>query len=116
MAGNGQGTAHVIRRGTTPTVVIHVPDDITDMNAYVSFQTLCSTVTKAGADVTVEPDDEAGWTKVSTTLTQRDTLSFKSGETCEVQIRAEKRSGEVAVATKCGNLLVGKVLQDGVIG
>ena len=115
MAANDTRPKFTIRRGSTPTLRLHVHEDITDMNPYVSFESLCTLVTKSGEDVTLEPDDEEGWTKVTTTLTQQDTLSFKSGETCEVQVRAAKLNGEVAIATKCAYLLIGKVLDDAVI-
>ena len=104
-----------IRRGTTPTVCLHVHADLTDMSVYVSFESLCTLVTKSGDDVTLEPDDEQGWTKVSVTLTQAETLRFKSGTTGDVQIRAAKRNGEVAFASRCGVMTVEKVLQDGII-
>lgn len=101
------------RRGTTPTIEVEVEKDVTDLVLHLSFAQDDVLVVKEGDDLEVV--QELGVTTVKTVLTQEDTLKFRAGGYCEVQIRGYKDGGLVAMATGCGKLKVLKVLEEGVL-
>ena len=116
-----------MRRGTTPTVAVHVHDNISDLKIHLSFKVGCALVVKKGNDLTVTteviPEEtvdgevipEHTVTHIVTTLTQEETLSFKSGKECEVQIRAYTDAGAIALATTIGTIPVKRILEEGVL-
>jgi hypothetical protein len=107
-----------MRRGTTPTITVTVDADISDMTIYLTFKSGCTEIVKSDDDLTVTTETAQSGdvsTIIETTLTQEDTLAFKSGKDCEVQIRAVKQDGEVAVATTIGTIPVKRILQEGVL-
>ena len=103
------------RRGTTPTIEVEVERDITDLTLHLSFAQDDVLVVKEESDLDVQYDQDLEATTVKTVLTQEDTLQFKSGGYCEVQIRGYKDDGIVAMATGCGKLKVLKILEEGVL-
>ena len=106
-----------MRRGTTPTITATVNADLTGMAVHLAFKVGGNVIVKQGADLTivVDNDGEEPTTAVSTSLTQEDTLSMRSGKECEVQIRAVQDDGAVAIATCIGTIPVKRILEEGVI-
>ena len=106
-----------MRRGTTPTITATVNADLTGMAVHLAFRVGGSVIVKQGDDLTVVVDNsgEEPITTVSTSLTQEDTLSMRSGKECEVQIRAVQDDGAVAIATCIGSIPVKRILEEGVI-
>lgn len=106
-----------MRRGTTPTITATVNADLTGMAVHLAFKVGGSVIVKQGDDLTVVVDNsgEEPITTVSTSLTQEDTLSMRSGKECEVQIRAVQDDGAVAIATCIGTIPVKRILEEGVI-
>lgn len=106
-----------MRRGTTPTITATVNADLTDMAVHLAFKVGGNVIVKQGEDLTivVDNDGEEPTTVVSTSLTQEDTLSMRSGKECEVQIRAVQDDGAVAIATCIGTIPVKRILEEGVI-
>ena len=106
-----------MRRGTTPTITATVNADLTGMAVHLAFKVGGSVIVKQGDDLTVVVDNsgEEPTTAVSTSLTQEDTLSMRSGKECEVQIRAVQDDGAVAIATCIGTIPVKRILEEGVI-
>lgn len=104
-----------MRRGTTPTIrAIVKKNDLTEYNLYLTFKCGAVRTIKSGSDLNVTLDGED--TRIECALTQKDTLAFPAGQKCEVQIRAERANGTVAVATTIGSVPVERILQDGIIG
>lgn len=106
-----------MRRGTTPTIVVTVDGDISQMDIYLTFKCGRRELTKTGADLTVttEQHGQLTSTRIETKLSQADTLGMQAGQDCEVQIRACSGEG-TAIATTIGSIDVDRVLKDGVIG
>lgn len=104
-----------MRRGTTPTITATVNADLTGMAVHLAFKVGGNVIVKQGADLEVMVDSEEETTTVSTSLTQEDTLSMRSGKECEVQIRAVQDDGAVAIATCIGTIPVKRILEEGVI-
>lgn len=103
----------IIRRGTTPPVSVEiVGEDWTGRNLHLTFQA-GGIVTKSGSDLTVSYAD--GVTTVQTVLTQADTLSFKEGAECDVQVRAFNSDGSLADATEIGTLTIGRIIEEGAL-
>ena len=102
-----------MRRGTTPTITVSVDADITDMSIHLAFKCGSRLIVKQGDDLTVEAVD--GGTEITTILTQQDTLAMRSGGDVDVQIRAVKQDGDVAIATTIGKLPVKRILEEGYI-
>lgn len=103
------------RRGTTPAFEVEVDRDVTDLTLHLSFAQDDVLVVKKGEDGDLDVSPEGDVTLVKATLTQEDTLKFKAGGYCEVQIRGYKDDGIVAMATGCGKLKVLKILEEGVL-
>lgn len=102
----------VIRRGTTPPIRVRVGADLTDLNIHLSFDA-GELIVKSGDDIGVSFAD--GVTTIETVLTQEDTLAMKSGSQCEIQIRAYKNDGAVAMATTIASVPVARILEEGVL-
>lgn len=98
-----------MRRGTTPTITVSIDKDLTGMGIHLAFNA-GELVVKQGEDLDVEYAD--GATTVTATLTQEDTLKFRTG-TCQVQLRAFNGDGSQALATDIGTITVSGILEDG---
>lgn len=105
-----------MRRGTTPTLEITVDADLSGFNIYLTFKNGDKLLTKTNDDLSIEYESgQHPSTTITAILSQEDTLSFKSGTTCEVQVRAVDDSGYPAVATTIGTLPVDRILLGGVL-
>lgn len=96
-------------RGTTPTIEFNLPFDASVFSVfYITFA-------QDGKNVVEKNNTECkiSGNKISVTLTQADTLKFKS-DYIEVQIRGKTSSGE-ALASNIMTDHAEKVLKDGVI-
>lgn len=86
-----------MRRGSTPTLVLTVDEvDLTQMkNLSVTFSQIGKTLKKYKGDeaLVIEPHS------ISVTLTQEETLSFKSSYPVEVQIKMQTQEGKVFPTT-----------------
>lgn len=102
-----------MRRGTTPTITVTVDADLTGFNVHLALKNGSAVYVKENEDLDISVDGDR--TVVSTTLTQEETLSFKAPSNLEIQIRAEKDDGTVAIASAIGTIKVEKILEDGVI-
>lgn len=105
-----------MRRGTTPTLRVTVDADLTGMSLYLALKAGGrALVVKRNADMDIEVDGEGddAATVITVKLSQSDTLGMKSGDKCEVQLRAVTDGGETALATNIGSLPVQRILQDG---
>ena len=96
------------RRGSTPTNVFNVNIDLTGATVFITYsQNNKVVIEKTGSDVTIESD------KLTTTLSQTDTLALQSGRT-EIQIRYVMSNG----TADASNIIVvdaQRILKDGVI-
>lgn len=98
-------------RGTTPTVVMTLPDDI-DLSgadvAYLSFG-------QGGTDIFDLPIDRLTLADnvCTATLTQTETLSLTSGTKTQIQLRWKE--GATAYGTKIVSVLTDAILKDGAI-
>ena len=102
-----------MRRGTTPTITVTVDADITDMNIFLAFRNCGRLLVKSGDELEVSVEE--GVTTITTTLTQDETLAWRAGTDVEIQVRAEKLDGTVAIATDIATLAVERILQGGVL-
>ena len=102
-----------MRRGTTPTIQVKVYADLTGMEVHLALKADALIVKETG-DLVIEVGD--GFTLVTCTLTQSDTLALASDMSCEVQIRAYTSDGAVALATTIGSVPVSRILEDGELG
>lgn len=100
-----------MRRGTTPTITIQVPMDLTEYELHLFFKGKRQNVERRESDLDVALN--GGMTTLTTTFTQAETLGWSSGETIKVQLRAKK--GEYAIATNIASFSVGEILEDGII-
>lgn len=106
----------IIRRGTTPTHRVTVKgSDISELSIHLTYKCGKVLIDKTGRDldVTVDDSEEPASTVITTRLSQEETLSFKAGTKCEVQIRAVNANGSEALATKIKTLSVERVILDG---
>lgn len=102
-----------MRRGTTPTLTITVPTDLTGLEIHLALD--------AGALIEKHTDDlditySENETTVKATLTQEDTLAMQAGTNCEIQIRAYTADGAEAMATSIAKVPVERILKDGKLG
>lgn len=103
-----------MRRGTTPDYVLSISGyDLTDQSLYVTIAQYANKITLTGERLTVTYDSETNITSIVFSLTQEETLAFKSGNV-EVQIRFIDADG-VAQATEIKLLPVLPVLFEEVI-
>ena len=98
-------------RGTTPDLILTLPVDLTDCTVYVTLGRKPRLVTKTGEDLVVTPG--ATSSTIEVWFTQEDTLSLREGQ-AEIQVRFID-SEDKAYATNCKNVVIGKVLLEGVI-
>lgn len=97
-----------LRRGTTPTNTFNVNIDLREATVFISYaQRGVVLVDKTGLDLFVEED------KITTRLSQEDTLKFKPGEV-DIQIRYVKADG-TADASNIIKTTVDMILKDGEI-
>ena len=101
-----------MRRGTTPTITLESEFDFTGWYLYVTIVNGVKSFTFENDSLTMKREN--GKSLISFTLTQEQTLSFKSGTMCEVEIRACKDGA--AVATDIKSVSVDRILKDGAIG
>lgn len=100
-----------IVRGTTPSISIKVPMDLTGYSCYLS-------IGKRARDPWFTADNtqmEAAYGEESIlifTLTQEQTLLCKAGEAC-IQLRVIE--GERALASNMANITIADVIKDGEI-
>lgn len=102
-----------MRRGTTPTITATVNADLSDMGIHLAFKVGCTLIVKTNDELEITVD--GGTTTIKATLTQEETLAMKSGDNCEVQIRAVTAQGRVAIATSIGSIPVRRILEEGFI-
>lgn len=102
-----------IYRGTTPTFTVEVDADISDMDIYLTFAQGRVRIVKTGDDLDVAVDESV--TVITCKLTQDETLMFAASKNVEVQIRAVRENGTVALATTIDEFSVRRVLQEGVL-
>ena len=103
----------MIRRGTTPTLLLLVKDqNLTGSTVYVTIRQKDTIVTKSNSQVLMAYDSTQG-TLLTVKLTQQDTLKFKGGVS-EVQVRWIKSNSD-AYATDIEELDVERALLEGVI-
>lgn len=100
-----------MRRGTTPTIALECDFDFTGWYLYVTIVNGVKSITFENDELTMKREN--GKSKVSFTLTQDQTLAFKQGTMCEVEIRACKDGA--AVATDIKSVPVDRILRDGII-
>lgn len=100
-----------MRRGTTPTHIFTVPDEIpvdTFVEIYITYSQMGRVVTeKEKDDLTINGHE------LSVTLTQADTLSFMPGK-AEIQMRAKTALGK-ACASDIVVTTAEKILKNGEI-
>ena len=98
-----------MRRGTTPTHVIETDISLVDATEiYVTYAQGHIRLEKTIDDVTIETD------KVTTELTQQDTLAMSSIGEVSIQIRAKFPDG-TAVASQIMKRPAKEILKNGVI-
>lgn len=102
-----------MRRGTTPTLVVTVGADLSGLEVHLAINS-GGLLIKETSDLEIEIED--GTTTITAKLTQNDTLAMKSGQNCEVQVRAYTADGSIAMATTIGSVPVDRILEDGFLG
>ena len=103
-----------MRRGTTPTITATVDADLTGLELYLAFRQGASRpLVKSGSDLQVDVAD--GKTTIEVKLTQEDTLSLSDTSAVDVQLRAVKDGGAIALATTIASIEVDRILQEGVL-
>lgn len=100
-----------MRRGTTPPFAVEADGDFTNLNVHLSFEAEGVLIVKSDDQLTITYEN--GVTTIATRLTQQDTLSFREGTDCEIQVRAFNSDGSLAVATTVGHVPVERILEDG---
>lgn len=98
-----------MRRGTTPTLTLHVGMDMTGWTVYVTMKGVGGSLELTNDRLDVQGGDDP---TIRFELTQAETLRLKPGK-CSVQVRAVKDG--YAVATDIKQFEVGKVLKEGII-
>lgn len=103
-----------MRRGTTPDYILTVAGyDLTEQSIYVTVQQYAKTLNLNGERIAVEYDGQTQVSSVTFSLTQEETLQFRSGK-ADVQIRFIDEYG-FAQATDIGTIIVSPVLNEDVI-
>lgn len=97
-------------RGTTPTISLTVTglSALQIHSAYLTIKQGEVTVEKALEEMTLEGDG------LKATLTQAETLSFRAGSGCMIQLRVLTENG-AALATEALSVPVKAILKDGEI-
>lgn len=101
-----------MRRGTTPTITVTAPVDLTDYTLYLTFAQVGNEVTLTNKDMTVAVKD--GKTTITATLTQEQTLAWQADEDVRVQLRCKSGSGAAAASTIVRTPMEG-IIKEGVI-
>lgn len=104
----------MITRGTTPYIEISLDgpfqkDDIENVEVYFSQKNIMDPVIKTLNDLTL--DDQL---QCSFSLSQDETLTFKSEDVLEIQVRILLKDGQT-LASRIYNTNVGRILKEGVI-
>lgn len=103
-----------MRRGTTPSYLLRiVGDDISEFKIVVTIEQEGKLFNLTGDRLDVSFDDETGDTLILFTLTQEETLNFKTGS-ASVQVRAINTDG-YAVASNDGVISIRKILYEELI-
>ena len=101
-----------MRRGTTPTIIIHVIGTTFEgSKLFVTLEQKNTELTKSGEDVIVTPGDNSA--VVELYLTQAETLAFSKGP-ASIQIRWINSAG-VAQASPIKNIDIDPILLEGEI-
>lgn len=102
-----------MRRGTTPTLAIHVDQDLSGCEVYVTLAQRGKQITKRESDFDMKVS--GGATTINLTLSQAETLSFTAerGSAVEVQVRYVKDGR--ACATDIVSVPVTRILKEGSI-
>ena len=99
-----------MRRGTTPTIVFHLPFNVSEIkNCEVYFSQNDELVVSKSMD-----DCDLSDTYLAVTLTQAETLALSDEEKCEVQVRFVYQDGTVDATTILKDK-VERILKDGEI-
>lgn len=102
-----------ITRGTTPTITIHVPQDVDLSSAseiWVTLKQQPRSLTKSLTDGQVAVDGS----DISINLTQTETLAFKAGQGGLIQVRILLAAG-LALASQIEHVNVYEVIKGGEI-
>ncbi len=105
--------AIIIRRGTTPTITIHIPEDISIVNAteiWVTIKYGLKNVNKyfSSGELTISGND------IVAELSQEETLRLPETQEAGIQIRILMDSG-VALASQIEPVIIQGILKDGEI-
>ena len=100
-----------MRRGTTPTVTLHVDADLTDCEVRVAMRNGGRTAVKTDDQINVVSGKHES--TVTMRLTQRDTLALDASYPVEFQIRYKR--GDDACATDTAKTTVETILEEGEI-
>lgn len=86
-----------MRRGSTPTVILEIEDvDLSQLkNLSVTFSQIGKTLKKYKGDNALEIEPH----RLLITLTQEETLSFKSSYPVEIQVKMQTQEGKVFPTT-----------------
>lgn len=104
----------MVFRGTTPTVYIHANVDISEWDIEMTIANGNEVkVVKGGDDISVRTEED-GSCYIWATLSQEETLNWRSGTEISVQLRAIKDG--TAIASTIGSAEVNKILRNGTIG
>lgn len=106
----------IIRRGTTPTIDILIPEYINWSDVNVAWVYIWQGSVKI--DKSLEDIDASAFPVIRITLTQEDTLSLTpviGPDGARIQVRLLMNDG-TALASQRGNIVVTDVDKDGVIG
>lgn len=100
-----------VPRGTTPTITLTIDDETIDLtqatNVYVTFSRRGNTVTKTGADLTIDENT------IEVTLSQAETLAFSDGP---VEVQANwTYAGGARCATEIASVDLSRQLLERVI-
>lgn len=100
-----------MRRGTTPTLTIHVDRDLTGCEVRVLLSQRGRLIVKTGDDLELKA--KGGATAIRLALTQAETLSLSAarGDPVEAQVRYKR--GESVCATGIGRVAVERLLEEG---
>lgn len=95
-------------RGTTPTLVLRLPQEIAFDRLYVTFSQRGSVVVEKTLD-----DVAIDGAQIAVPLTQADTLAFAGDTAVELQLRAT--ASGMAYASRIVRVAVSDILKDGEI-
>lgn len=102
-----------MRQGTTPPITVEVCADWTGLDVHLTFSDGYTAITKKSEDGDMDVEIADGVTKLTTALTQAETLSLKAGAICEVQARAFNSDGTQADATSIACEPIERVIEQG---